>query len=427
MTAIIVLASFINGISLQAYDVVVADSITHIPLPNATIYDKHGTAIGMSNNKGVLPKISSIFYPITLRYLGFYDKTVFKENPDTIFLSENISELPEVIIETRQHRLLHILAYIREYSTLSTYTDTVFLFREKMVDYMLPSDGKVKFKGWSTPRILTCKSYYRFTDNNGLDSVSDVSRHHFSWSDWIGLAPETVMPLKLRENEIATDTLYGKYSPSEIWSRQNDRISIYVDILADTTRRKWVPDLNGFFRENLDFERFKINYRYNNVAGITLSALDLDGYSYNIESNGRGHNMFQFNRRDEPFFVSTQADVYILDKEYIPVKEAKKWDKREFDIDEIGIYEPMDAPPLSSSTLELIYRVNNLDKDRVRLDFVPDYRLMSIYDRERNFKIGRRALFLLKQLTGITLYKSHKNFNNDWKKFRNERKQKNKP
>lgn len=28
-----------------------------------------------------------------------------------------------------------------------------------------------------------------------------------------------------------------------------------------------------------------------------------------------------------------------------------------------------------------------------------------------------RALFLLKQLTGITLYKSHKNFDTNWKRF----------
>ena len=32
--------------------------------------------------------------------------------------------------------------------------------------------------------------------------------------------------------------------------------------------------------------------------------------------------MFRFNKLNEPFFVSTQADVYILDKEFITIKEA---------------------------------------------------------------------------------------------------------
>ena len=75
-----------------AFNVVVVDSITRIPLPNASIYDRNGGAIGMSNNKGVLPKLSKDSYPITIRYLGFQEKTVIEESPDTITLFENVSE-----------------------------------------------------------------------------------------------------------------------------------------------------------------------------------------------------------------------------------------------------------------------------------------------------------------------------------------------
>ena len=76
------------------------------------------------------------------------------------------------------------------------------------------------------------------------------------------------------------------------------------------------------------------------MAGDSIGAVDLAGYSFNIESNGRGHGMFRFNRRDEPFFVSTYAEVYVMDKEYISVKEAKKWDRRKFDAGAIEILEP---------------------------------------------------------------------------------------
>ncbi|MDE6097647.1 MAG: carboxypeptidase-like regulatory domain-containing protein, partial [Muribaculaceae bacterium] len=117
---------------------VVVDSITRIPLPNASVYDRHGVVIDMTDDNGVLPKLARNSYPITIHYLGFQEKTVMEECPDTIFLSENISELPEVVVESRRRRVLHVLAYVREYSTLTTYTDSVFLFREKMVDYMLP-------------------------------------------------------------------------------------------------------------------------------------------------------------------------------------------------------------------------------------------------------------------------------------------------
>lgn len=425
MTAISLLFSIIL-MEAWAYDVIVVDSATHVPLPNASIYDKDGTPVGLSNNNGAVPKITRNRYPITVRYLGFNDKTVMFGDKDTIFLSEKVSELPEVIVKSSRQRLLHILAYVREYSTLATYTDTIFLFREKMVDYMLPSDNKIKFKGWTYPRVLTCKSYYRFTNNNGLDSVSDVGQHHFSWSDWIGMPPEVSIPLRIRNSQISADTLCGKYSPTEIWHKNNDQIRVDVDVLADTVSRKWVPSLANFFRRGLDYEKFKVTFNYDNVMGDSISKLDLEGYSFSIESKGRGREMFRFNKIDEPFFVSTNADVYILDKEYITVKEAKEWDKRDFDVDEIGIYEPLEAPALSLSTLNLIERVNLLDKDKIRLDFLPDHRLMGSNSGRRNFRIGRRALFLLKQVTGITLYKSHKNFNNNWNSFRKKQIRRNK-
>lgn len=375
MTAISLLFSIIL-VEAWAYDVIVVDSATHVPLPNAPIYDKDGTPVGLSNSNGAVPKITRNRYPITVRYLGFNDKTVMFGDKDTIFLSEKVSELPEVIVKSSRQRLLHILAYVREYSTLATYTDTIFLFREKMVDYMLHSYNKIKFKGWTYPRVLTCKSYYRFTNYNGLDSVSDVGQHHFSWSDWIGMPPEVSIPLRIRNSQISADTLCGKYSPTEIWHKNNDQIRVYVDVLADTVSRKWVPNLANFFRRGLDYEKFKVTFNYDNVMGDSISKLDLEGYSFSIESKGRGREMFRFNKIDEPFFVSTDADVYILDKEYVTVKEAKEWDKRDFDVDEIGIYEPLEAPALSLSTLNLIERVNLLDKDKIRLDFLPDHRLM---------------------------------------------------
>lgn len=415
------------AMEIWAYHVIVADSATHVPLPNASIYDKDGTAVGYSDNNGAVPAIARSRYPITVRYIGFNDKSVMFGGNDTIFLSERLSELPEMVVESRRHRVLHILAYVREYSTLTTYTDTVFLFREKMVDYMLPSDRKVRFKGWSNPRVLTCKSYYRFTNNDGLDSVSDVCQHHFTWSDWIAIPPEASMPLRIRGSQLSTDTLFGKYSPVEIWHRNNDRIRVDVDVLADTLSRKWVPTLANFFRGGLDYEKFKVTFNYDNVVGDSISKLDLDGYKFSIESRGRGREMFLFNKIYEPFFVSTDADTYILDREYITVKEAKKWEKRNFDVDEIGIYEPMDAPALSPSILALVDRVNLLDKNRVRLDATPDQKLLGGIDGRRNFRIGRRALFTLKQLFGITLYKSHKNLKDNWTHFKRKQVNRNNP
>jgi hypothetical protein len=134
--------------------------------------------------------------------------------------------------------------------------------------------------------------------------------------------------------------------------------------------------------------------------------------------------MFQFSRHDQPFFVTTYAEVYILDKEFITVKEAKKWDKLNLS-EEIEIFEAEEAPDLSASTLALIDRVNNIDADQVRLSIKPDERLIGRNIRKGNFGIGHRALSLLKQLTGISYFRSHKNMNNNWDNFKKEQQARN--
>ena len=403
---------------------VVADSASRLPLPNASIFNRQGIAAGVSRFDGTTPSIADADYPITIRYLGYVEHTISATGADTIFLKESIRELPEFVVESRKHSVLHLLAYVREYSTLTTYTDTVFLFREKMVDFMLPSEKKMKFKGWRTPRVLTSKSYYRYTNLQGLDSVSNRCNHHFSWADWVGVVSPTEIPQALRNRECGIDTVPGRYSATEIWNRINERLTLDIDVLADTTSRKWVPNLENFFRNNVDFERFSVRFNYNNIDGDSILPVDLTGYSLNIESNGRGHKMFMFNRRDEPFFVSTYAEVYILDKEFVTVKEAKKWENRSSGTDEIPIFEPPDAPELQPDIQLLVDRVNTLDHDMVRLALTPDKRLAGRHISKQNF--GQRALQLIKTITGISSIRHRRNLNRRWKEFTDDIKKKKK-
>lgn len=398
--------------------VVVADSATHMPLSGASVFDRNGSPVGMCDVRGCLPYVAVGSYPLTVRYLGFKERVVDADSRDTVFLHENFAELPELTVESRQHKLLHILGYVREYSTLATYTDTVFLFREKMVDYMLPCHSKVRMRGWRDPRVLKAKSYYRFTNAQGLDSVSDRCNNHFSWSDWIGIPPDRDIPPTLFAAGAISDTVAGRYGVSELWTRSGDRAIIDIDVLADTASRRWVPNLSSFFRKSLDFENFRVRFNYDNIESGSLSPVSLSGYSCSIESAGRGRDMFMFNKVDQQVFVSTYAEVYILDKEYITVKEARKWERHKFDSADMEIMEPDGAPELQPSVRELIGRVEALDHDGVRLDFEPDERLASFTSSDRNFKIGRRALFMLKQLTGISAIRSHRNANRSWREFR---------
>ncbi|MDE6300910.1 MAG: carboxypeptidase-like regulatory domain-containing protein [Muribaculaceae bacterium] len=397
---------------------IVADATSGRTLPGASVFDRNGKAIGVSDTRGRLPYVSPSEYPVTVRYLGYIERIIPAAATDTVFMVEDITDLQEVVVESRQKKILHILAYVREYSTMSTYTDTVSLFREKMVDFMLAPDDVKKFPSRTVPRVLRSKSYYRFTDSEGLDSVSDACRHHFSWSDWVGIVPPPAMPEAIRSGTGTSDTLRGRYSPTEIWTHHGDRLSIDVNVMADTASRKWVPNLSAFFRNGLDFETFRIRFNYDNVSSDSVSAADLTGYSFNIESNGRGHSMFRFNRVNEPFCVNTYGEVYILDKEFITLKEARKWERRKFDPELIEIYEPAGAPELGPDILALIDRVNRVDQDEIRLGLAPDQRLASRKVVRQH--IGQRALQLLKTITGINRIRMKRNQERNWKSFKQQ-------
>lgn len=404
---------------------VVADSLSRQPLAGASVFDADSRFIGISDRNGALPKAAA-GRQITVRYMGYHERTLAPERPDTILMVENVTELPEVVVQAGQVRMLHILAYVREYSTLTSYTDTVTMFREKMVDFMLPTDSRTRYRGWRYPRVLNSRSYYRLTDATGLDSVCDRFNNHFTWSDWVGIFPTVAMPDAIAREESATDTIFGRYSPTEIWRRNRSRITLDINVLADTASRRWVPNIASFFRnDNIDFETFRLHLSYDNTVGTAVGPLDLTGYSFNIESRGRGHGMFMFNRRDQPFFVSTYTEVYLLDHEYITVREARRWEKRRFDPDEVEIFEPAEAPELQPSTLALIQRVNNIDETSVKLSFEPDYTLIRRNVSKRNFNIGMRALNILKTITGISHYKARKNFKRNWREFQQRQRERN--
>lgn len=337
---------------------------------------------------------------------------------DTVLREDSPLQLPEVTVRSKHHRILHMLAYVREYSTLTTYTDTVFLFREKSVDYMLPTDSKTRFRGWKAPRTLSSRSYYRFTDTNGLDSVSDRCNNHFSWADWVSLVIPEELPANLHAIENGTDTVYGRYSPTEIWEKRGGRLTLDVDVMADTTSRKWVPNLSAFFRKNIDFERFRLHFNYNGVIEDSVSPVDLTDYCFDIASNGRGRGMFMFNRVDEPFYVTTHAEVYIVDKEFITVKEAKKREHGMSAAMEAGLFEPYQAPPLPSDVRMLVDRVNSVDHDGVRLALEPDLHLMGRGVVKLNF--GQKVLQRVKGMFGLDKVNAERKWKRGWRKFTRE-------
>lgn len=207
--------------------------------------------------------------------------------------------------------------------------------------------------------------------------------------------------MALRGRDNAVDTLPGRYGVMETWMKDKDKISWEIDVMADTVARERVSDFVWFFNNNIDFDKFKVRYEFENVLGDYLFPTDLKSYSYNIESYGRGHRMFGFSRSDQPYYVTTDATVYLMDQEYLTEKEAKKWSHFSPTGEDAVIYASADAPELEASILDLMERVSRIDSVGIRINDVPDVRLSAQHNLKVKYSAGEILLQVLKEISGI--------------------------
>lgn len=311
--------------------------------------------------------------------------------------SEREILLPEVNVKGEKREVLHVRGYMREYSTLSTLTDTIFLFREKDVDFMIPTFREKKFKGWITPRLLGSRSFYRFTSANGIDSVSNNFRQHFSWTDRVGLIDHLIIPPQLRERGVASDTTYGSYRAMRIWHRDSDTLTLDIDLLADTTLTKHIYGAKNRRPSygNVDFYRMDASYDFTNFGYSTASAENIVGMRLQIESTGRGINLFRLFGSDEPYYVSTEAELFVTDSHYVTTKEARRLERHIGELQTSRFHAPAGAPELSAETKSLIARVESIDHDKNRRQQAVDRSMMS---RHFGKKVDRSLLGRLKSM-----------------------------
>ena len=301
---------------------VVVDSVTGTPLPRASVFDRIGKLAGIGNDKGELPALSDEDYPITVRFMG-YISAIVPQAADSIMLRQSVAELPEMVVKSKKRRILHILGYIREYSMLTTYTDTVLLFREKTVDFMIPSKKEKKYKGWTKPRLLASASYYHFSNYDGLDSVSNYFGEHFSYADWVGLF-KSIDPAP-HSKTIDNDTVMGKYKPTSIWNRKGETTHLYIDAMTDSANQRYIPSLSWIIKGNDDIERLDIKYVFDDYWEDSIRTENICRMSFSIESKGRGRNLKLLFHTDSPIYAETYAELYIAGKNTSPPARLKNW------------------------------------------------------------------------------------------------------
>lgn len=379
---------------------IVVDADTGAALPKATVIDSDGRVAGICSDNGQIPALTPGDYPITIQYIGYEPVTILRPRAGQIAMHATPFSLQEIEIVSTKPQVLLIQGYLREYSTLTTSVGEVMMFREKSVDFMIPLEKTKKFAGWQHPRVLSSRSYYRFTNPEGLDSVSNTFSQHFSWSDWVGIFKTHRLPDSLIEKDNATDTVMGKYMPSQIWNKNNDFVTLDVDMLASRENLDLVPRMALFMGNGNDFTRFSMKYQFSDVTTSRLTPDNLSQMSYNIESSRSGRDMHSLSFREQPLYVNTYAELYITDRRYISLGEARRLEKQPPTDDYAAIIPPAEAPSLPWAVEDLVDRVNNIDHDQRRGTAEADHRYIAKPNKER-FSIIGTAKKIAKRIASI--------------------------
>ena len=358
--SIIVLVSILSG-AFDADAFRLVDAETKAPLPLASITDRSGNVVGMTDKSGEIPALQKDRYPITFNYMGYDPLQVQEPTEDDVKMIQQDYDLPEIVVIPGRRPLLHLTGYMREITSVLCSSDSVTLFKESVVDFLVPVE-KTKVKGWNKARELASKTYVRMSDSSGLDSVSDNHEYEFMlWGNRKSLIPSAAkIPDKIKGPEVARDTVMGKYYPKIIWWKNNDVIRWYGDALANEKNHITTPWALKLFGLTTDVTEISENYVFDTPDGDFIRPTDLRQVSVTIDMLAKGKLFKKTFDSSSPVNVRTYMELYLTDREFLTEEEGKTLKKEVPAIESSDILAPANANPLHPAIIRTVERVNSL-------------------------------------------------------------------
>lgn len=356
ITALILSSSTFNA---DAYRLI--DASTNAPLPLASITDCSGNVVGMTDKSGVIPELQKDRYPITFNYMGYASLQILKPAEDDMKMVPQEYELPEIVIIPGSRPLLHLTGYMREITSVLSSSDSVTLFKESVVDFLV-SVEKTKVKGWNKARELASKTYVRMSNSSGLDSVSTNHEYEFIlWGNRKGLIPSAAkIPDKIKGTDVACDTIMGKYYPKIIWLKNGDVTRWYGDALANEKNHITTPWALKIFGLTTDVTEISENYVFDTPDGGFIRPTDLRQISVTIDMLAKGKLFKKTFDSSSPVNVRTYMELYLTDREFLSVEEGKSLKNEIPSIESSEILAPTNANPLHPAIRRTVERVNSL-------------------------------------------------------------------
>lgn len=201
--AAFILLQIIFLFSLNAENVVI-DSISRSRVPGAALFTSRGHISDISDSIGSYSSPSVFDYPLLIRALG-YEETRITSPSDTIVLQSALPMLPpDTTSTTKGKPVRRVLAYVREYTTIVTSSDSLKIFSEGNIEFLLPSGADRKRKRGEDWRVLFSRSQSERLGSEGRKlKTLEGTENNFSpflgilplWHDTLSVAAKGLSPL----------------------------------------------------------------------------------------------------------------------------------------------------------------------------------------------------------------------------------------
>lgn len=330
-------------------EVKVTDARTGLPLPKASVFDKNGVFIAVTEDDGKVPEnVSSYSYPLNIRYVGYVPLKVMAPDLGVVTMEESSYTLPEVVVDDVSRNILYILAYVREYSTLENSKDTIAIYKEQIVDYAIPV-GKAKYKGWKKPRVLDQKEYeYLKIDkkNSSIDTLLYSDGGKFRTTNF-NIARTFHIPEPILSGDSTEVIKYGKYYPEERWSNVGESYIYEKDGMANHKDHYYAPGFLKLFGMSASQSMDEYKYKFEKGMKPGANVENLIEASENFDMTIKGKLFKKATEQNEDTEMSFFSEMFVVDRAYLTADEAKelKKDVPVFDIVNFKIPEGIPAPP----------------------------------------------------------------------------------
>lgn len=337
-------------------EVVITDAGSGLPLAKASIFDRNGLFIATTDNDGLVPEtIGADAYPINVRYVGF--KPVDVKSPDygTVLMRESSYELPEVEVNDKNRNILHITAYVRDYGSLIEPSDTMNLFTERIVDFMLPLNKKAGYKGWTKPRVLAEREYSHIIKNR-KDARTDSMRYsetHTPTGFNNALSDKFEIPQELTSGKAKKVTYNGKYGPKDSWVTLSDSYILNRDLLADTKNHVFSPKGLKLFGMTTDVIRNDAMFNFDRDASGVISPDQINEAAYHFSVVFKGKAFRWISGQNDPININCYGELFVIDREYLTADEAKALKKNPPVYDAASFTAPLNIPDLPAEVIKL--------------------------------------------------------------------------